>query len=262
MPVFKKVNLYLLGLYTDTENINMINLKNLKSLFVVEEEEAKKQAEAAKNEQKKEEKSSGTPPKNEEHNKENKRELKNSPPPPKEKKKDTKGQFDQRNYEFLMSAIEKNNLEGFDFLEFKSTLKALDHLPMDEATKYQSAFATASTLGLTKDKLLSSADYYKDVLHKEKEHFLQEFQQQVEQRIHAQDSKIQQLNQAIINKSEQIKKLQEEIKEHQAQLAKVQSKVNEVSFKIEKTKNNFMATYEYLIGKFNEDVQKLKEFLG
>ena len=62
--------------------------------------------------------------------------------------------LDDKSMEYLTSALAKNNLPGFDYLEFKQSLGALASLNMDEATAYKSAFATASTVGLTKEKLL------------------------------------------------------------------------------------------------------------
>ena len=45
----------------------------------------------------------------------------------------------------LLKAIEANNLEGFDYLEYKQSLRSLSSMDMDEATKFNSAFAMAKT---------------------------------------------------------------------------------------------------------------------
>ncbi|MBL0078152.1 MAG: hypothetical protein IPP53_03235 [Bacteroidetes bacterium] len=71
----------------------------------------------------------------------------------------------------LLQALADNNMEGFDYFEFKQSLATLSKMPLDEATQFKSAFATAATMGITKENLLQSADYYKKVLHKEKEKF-------------------------------------------------------------------------------------------
>ena len=62
--------------------------------------------------------------------------------------------LDERSLEFLTTALEKSNLPGFDYLEFKRAVAdLLSNMNMDEATAYKSAFTTvATTLGLTKGK--------------------------------------------------------------------------------------------------------------
>ena len=66
--------------------------------------------------------------------------------------------LDEKSVDYLTSALAKNNLPGFDYLEFKQSLAALADLGMDEPTAIKSAFATASTVGLTKDKLVKTAN--------------------------------------------------------------------------------------------------------
>ena len=62
--------------------------------------------------------------------------------------------LDERSINVLTKALENANLPGFDYLEFKQSLAALTQMNMDEAMAIKSAFATASTMGLTKEKLL------------------------------------------------------------------------------------------------------------
>ena len=65
--------------------------------------------------------------------------------------------LDERSMESLVGALERENLPGFDYLEFKQALERLQAMDMAEETAFKSAFATASTMGLTKDKLLKTA---------------------------------------------------------------------------------------------------------
>ena len=69
--------------------------------------------------------------------------------------------LDSKSVDFLTKALAKNNLDGFDYLEFIQSLKALADLGMDEGTSIKSAFATASTVGLTKAKLVQTGKHYK-----------------------------------------------------------------------------------------------------
>ncbi|HNG89366.1 MAG TPA: hypothetical protein PK858_04155, partial [Saprospiraceae bacterium] len=76
--------------------------------------------------------------------------------------------LDERSLDFLTKALEKNNLPGFDYFEFKRAVATLLEMKIDEDTAFKSAFATAATVGLTKEKLLDTAGYYRNLLDKEK----------------------------------------------------------------------------------------------
>ena len=47
----------------------------------------------------------------------------------------TGGTIDNKIFDSLMEALDANNQEGFDFLEFKNAVKALQSMPMDDMTK-------------------------------------------------------------------------------------------------------------------------------
>src|SRR5688500_17301511 len=81
--------------------------------------------------------------------------------------KNLTGHVQNKFLEVLFGALESNNQEGFDYLEFKDFLRSLANVPMDDATRFKSAFATAQTMGATKEKILSTARVYMDVLSKE-----------------------------------------------------------------------------------------------
>ena len=65
--------------------------------------------------------------------------------------------LDEKSLNFLVKALEKNNLPGFDYIEFKQSLGSLLSMDMLEETAFKSVFATATSVGLTKDKLLISS---------------------------------------------------------------------------------------------------------
>lgn len=78
----------------------------------------------------------------------------------------------------LLGALEKNNQQGFDYFEFRQSLKNLEKMPMDEATRYRSAYAMAQTMGVTPAKLLESAQFYLNVLSGEQSKFNEAHAQQ------------------------------------------------------------------------------------
>ncbi|CAM1361380.1 hypothetical protein [Tenacibaculum xiamenense] len=219
-------------------------LKNLKSLFIVDDSADEKKEPTEKNKEQ---------PKKEV--------AENKPTPSNTQRTTSTGNVDNAIIDKLLGAIEKNNLEGFDYLEFKKALKALEKIPMDEATKYRSTFATASTMGVTLEKLVESTTHYIKVLDNENNTFLKAFEGQLTSKVGNKEKEIVQFEAIIKEKSERIKQLTEEITKHQSQIAELRKVVDESKTKIDKTKNDFKLSYLHLRTQLEQDVEKMKQYL-
>ena len=82
------------------------------------------------------------------------------------------GQVNDKFFQVLAKAMEAANQDGFDYFEFKQALANLKNVPMDDATRFKSAFAMSQAMGVTADKLLNSAAHYLDVLKNEQNKFV------------------------------------------------------------------------------------------
>lgn len=218
--------------------------KNLKSIFIEEDEESGKKSKAPQQE---------------------KRKPASDTPPPKAKVSESKagdpGRVTQKFTEILLRAMEANNLEGFDYLEFKQSLKSLEKMPMDEQTRFQSAFAMAQTLGATPDNLVQTAQHYILVLQKEEKKFEEALTHQRTKQIGSKTQEISKLEENIKAKAARIKKLTEEIEADQKRSENLKSQIKEASQKVDSTKNNFIASYNALIEKISGDIEKMGKYL-
>lgn len=161
----------------------------------------------------------------------------------------------------LFEAMEKANLDGFDYLEYKQSLQSLAKMNMDEATRFQSAYAMAQTMGATPAGLIGAAEHYVKVLRNEEQKFEQALMTQRDTRIKGKQAEAQQLKQLTAQKEQQIKQLQAEIERHRQQAQKIEQEVNNAAAKVETTKNNFIATYNQVVGQIQADVEKMKQYL-
>ncbi|MEM1214943.1 MAG: hypothetical protein AAGJ82_04620, partial [Bacteroidota bacterium] len=127
-------------------------LKNLKSLFIIEEETPKQATKAAPKA-----KATAAAPK--------------TSSPTSQPATARAGKIKPKFTDILLSAMDKADLEGFDYLEYKKSLQSLTKMNMDEATAFKSAFAMAQTMGATPTKLVQSAQHYLNILQKEEEKF-------------------------------------------------------------------------------------------
>jgi len=172
-----------------------------------------------------------------------------------------KSEVDQVILDKLFKALETNNQEGFDYMEYRKALQTLSSLPMDESVKFQSAFATASTMGITLDKLLNSINFYLKVLQNEEDHFLRASQEQFNLNVEGKAREKEQINQMIIEKSKQIQQLTAEITQLQDDLGKISGNIDAADQKIKTTKLNFESTISFLRFQMQQDIDKLKQYI-
>jgi len=161
----------------------------------------------------------------------------------------------------LLTVLSDNNVEGFDYIEFKNSIKALETMQMDEKMKFRSAFATAQTIGLTLPKLLDSISFYQKVLNKENDIFLKALNNQINVKVGDKKKELHDFNKMIEDKTLQIKELQDEIIKHKKVQSALKVKIEEDTNQIEKTRRDFETTFYKLMHQIKEDAKKIKEYL-
>ena len=171
------------------------------------------------------------------------------------------GSVSDKFLEILLGALDKNNQEGFDYLEFRQALKNLAKMPMDEATRFHSAYAMAQTMGITPAKLVESGKFYLNVLGAEQARFNEAHAQQRAKLIGNREEEVKNLEAAIEQKAEQIKQLTQQIEEHRQRSELVRREISESTIKIENTKADFEATYTTVTGQIEADLAKIQEYL-
>lgn len=171
------------------------------------------------------------------------------------------GKVSDKFYEILFGAMETNNQPGFDYLEYKKSLQTLAKMPMDEATRYSSAYAAAQAMGVSSQALNDSAQFYLNVLKTEDAKFQESVNVQRQKQIGSKEKAITDLDATIKAKGEQIAKLTQEIAVHQEDMSKMKAEISEAVVKIETTLSDFHATYSDLIGQIGQDVENMKKYL-
>lgn len=172
------------------------------------------------------------------------------------------GHVSEKFLDILFEAMEQNNIEGFDYMEFREFLKSLDSVEMDEATKYRSAFATGKTMGATKDNLLSSAEHYIDTLKIEEQRFDQAARNQKSRLVDERTVEISKLEKSISDKEEQIRKLTSEIEKAREEIRVQTEEMRAADTRISQTQADFTYTYKLLVAQIQEDVRKINSYLS
>jgi hypothetical protein len=173
---------------------------------------------------------------------------------------DTNG-IDEKSLESLFKALERNTLSGFDYLKFKSAVISLSQLNLDETIALKSAFMTAAAGGLTKEKLLETAQHYRAVIVKEKDLFDDATERHRDQRVGEKLKQVAIHKQLIVDNELKIKQLQEEIEKATAQVREADFEIEQAIQKIEEAKGKFGLAHQTILGQIEKDLQRMQSVL-
>nr|MCU0348349.1 hypothetical protein [Saprospiraceae bacterium] len=141
------------------------------------------------------------------------------------------------------------------------SLGRLAQMNLPEETAYKSTFATASTVGLTKEKLLTTGQHYRKVLADEKEQFNLALQGQLQKRVNNKQEEVIKLRAQIEAWQQQIINLQDQIAKSQATIDDAGSQVEAEMKKIQATKDNFEHTHQSIMNQIELDLQNIQRYL-
>lgn len=161
----------------------------------------------------------------------------------------------------LADALEKANQPGYDYFELAQSIAAQASIIPSEAQRFQSTFAVVSPMGVTPDKLISSAQFYLDVLKNKENEFNRTVEQHMAEAVTGRENEAKSFDADMQAKSDQIKKLTEEINALQQQKTTIINEVSSSRAQIEQVKNNFNATMKVFVDRINSDIEKIKTYL-
>ncbi len=169
--------------------------------------------------------------------------------------------LDDRSLEFLTAAIEKNNLPGFDYFEFKRAVATLESMQLDTTMAYKSAFATAATVGVTKEKLIETAAYYRNLVEKENENFAEALANQHQTKVKTGEQNAKRLRDQIERHKSEIQRLQDEMGKYLQEIETAETNVKIEAEKLEKAKTAFNFTNQAVLLQIDQDIENLHKLL-
>ncbi len=160
----------------------------------------------------------------------------------------------------LWAVIEENDQDGFDFLEFNRLLNKKKSLR--DVDKYMDVYETAKALDESnpdvKSKLLRSADYYLDILDREKKEFEVAFAELVETEV-GEKKKTQQLLLEEIQALEQQKSdLERKVNEKKTVMAGLEDEIAKQDIELQRKSKNFLTTLDHVIDDITTKAENIK----
>jgi chromosome segregation ATPase len=169
--------------------------------------------------------------------------------------------LDPKTLQVLVQHIERNNLPGFDYIEFKQSVAKLEAMLPDKGTAIRSAFATASTLGVTKEKLLETAAHYRSLLDDERKQFDNITARHIETKVESKILEANALSDKIADWQEEITKLQQQIESARASIVQSDHNRKVELDKINTAKAHFENAYKHLFSVIEDDIQNIQSQL-
>jgi hypothetical protein len=161
----------------------------------------------------------------------------------------------EAHFEQLMDA---SNLPGPDYYEFIKMMEVLEKAVPDEKARMSAVFASLSVQGLTKDKLLKTAEKYQEVIENDHQNFNNALLVKSDSDINNKRQTALELDQTIRDNSELIQKLTKEITKCQIEIGKLKEEITESEDKLANSKRGYELAYNAMLNKIKSDIQSIQ----
>ena len=154
--------------------------------------------------------------------------------------------------------MDQANLPGPDYYEFCKMMEAFEKLVPDENARMVAVYASLSAQGLTRDKLIDSAQKYKDVLDLDKQNFDGALNQKAASDVESKKQRSADLDKKIADNSAQIQRLTKEITDAQIEIEKLKQDIGDGETKLQNNKRGYTLAYQAMINKINIDLRNIQ----
>lgn len=169
--------------------------------------------------------------------------------------------FNQEMYDKIMTVLEKNNMDGFDYFEFRQSVVNANAMPLPEADKYRTIFSMAKPFGVTKEKLLSSIDFYVQKLDEHKQGFANYIASLREQEVTTREQKRVNNEALIQQKNEMIRQLNDEINVLHQECTALSTEVYAQNAQITTKEQSFASTFDVVVKQLSDDRTKIDTYI-
>lgn len=171
--------------------------------------------------------------------------------------------IDRKFVEHFVDLLEKANLPGPDYFEFKQALQSMETLDLGEEKQFQAAWASFKAMGGIKDHsiLKTSADQYLAILTKDRASFLQDVEKAIKDRVGSLTDEAKKLEDNNLAYAKEVENLQKKIDDNKSRLGQISGEVSEQSAKLNANRDSFEITYTSFVEQINADLNKINQYL-
>ncbi|REA64133.1 hypothetical protein DSL64_00840 [Dyadobacter luteus] len=169
----------------------------------------------------------------------------------------------QKFIEHFVQLLEKANLPGPDYFEYKQALKSMDQLGLSEEKRFQAAWASFKAMANQSDTsiLTTSANQYLAALDKDRAAFLKDAEKALNDRVGSLRDEHKKLQDGNTAMSQQIADLQKKIDDNNNRLGQISGEITEQSARINQNRDGFEQTYATFTEQIKTDLNHINTYL-
>lgn len=173
------------------------------------------------------------------------------------------GTVDNKFIDHFAGVLEKANVQGPDYFEFREMLRNLSELGLAEDKRFQAAWASFKTLGGKPELsvLTNTANQYLTALGQDREAFLKSVETALTERVGGLQNEQKQLQVENESLQKQIAEIEKRMAANNDRLGKINGEIGEQSLKLTQNRNNFEATYASFTEQIKGDIDKIQTYL-
>ena len=173
------------------------------------------------------------------------------------------GSLDTKFVDHFAAVLDKTNLNGPDYFEFRETLRSLNNLGLPEEKQFQAAWASFKAMGGISEVgvLSNTANQYLTALNADREAFLKSADGAVADKVGSlqnEQKNLQTENEAL---AKQLQELQNRMSVNLERLTKIGGEIEEQGGKIRQNRDNYEVTFATFTEKIKADLAKISQFL-
>ena len=172
-------------------------------------------------------------------------------------------EVDRKFVEHFVDLLEKANLPGPDYFEYKQALKSMEALGLSEDKRYQAAWASFKAMGGVTDTsiLTTSAGQYLGILDKDRSAFLKDVDKTIQDRVGALQQEHKKLEENNVSIKQQLAELQKKMEDNSNRLGQIAGEITEQTARINLSKDSFEFTYNSFVSQIKSDLEQITKYL-
>ena len=163
--------------------------------------------------------------------------------------------------EALASALKEKALLDYDYMKFIEGKKAMSAVVPDEAVCFKVAFLAVKALGVTKQKLITTAQFYLSVLVDERKEFLSGLDDQMKDKVGGSQQRLQDIEKQIASKIAKIAEITTQLEQEGKEKIELEGAITEWTEKIKTTSAEFEISYQKMHNTIEQDIVKINTLL-